>query len=80
MAEVAKATAAGNLKTTPQQKVTTQAAASGGGSTIVIEPANPELLYVPYYNPTWAYGQWPYPAYPPPYYPPPPNYGAALKG
>lgn len=75
----AKAAAAGNLKTTPQQKVTTQpASAAGGSSTIVIEPANPETIYVPYYNPAWAYGQWPYPAYPPPYYPPPPNYGAAL--
>ena len=72
----AKAAAAGNLKSTPQQKVTTEA--SGGSSTIVIEPANPETIYVPYYNPAWAYGPWPYPAYPPPYYPPPPNYGAAL--
>ncbi len=72
----AKAAAAGNLKTTPQQKVTTQA--SGSASAIVIEPANPEVIYVPYYNPAWAYGPWPYPAYPPVYYPPPPNYGAAL--
>jgi len=72
----AKAQAAGNLKSTPQQTVTTQS--SGGATAIVIEPANPELLYVPYYNPAWAYGSWPYPAYPPPYYPPPPNYGAAL--
>jgi hypothetical protein len=72
----AKAAAAGNLKTTPQQKVTTQT--SGSASAIVIEPANPEVIYVPYYNPTWAYGPWPYPAYPPVYYPPPPNYGAAL--
>lgn len=72
----AKAEAAGNLKSTPQQKVTTQT--SNGGSAIVIEPASPETIYVPYYNPAWAYGAWPYPAYPPPYYPPPPNYGAAL--
>jgi hypothetical protein len=72
----AKAAAAGNLKTTPQQKVATQT--TGSASAIVIEPANPELIYVPYYNPTWAYGPWPYPAYPPVYYPPPPNYGAAL--
>jgi hypothetical protein len=72
----AKAAAAGNLKTTPQQKVTTQT--TGSASAIVIEPANPEVIYVPYYNPTWAYGPWPYPAYPPVYYPPPPNYGAAL--
>ena len=56
----AKAQAAGNLKSTPQQTVTTQS--SGGASAIVIEPASPELLYVPYYNPAWAYGAWPYPA------------------
>jgi hypothetical protein len=73
----AKAAAAGNLKTTEQQKVTTQAA-TGGSSTIVIEPANPEVIYVPSYNPAWAYGPWPYPAYPPVYFPPPPYYGAAL--
>lgn len=73
----AKAAAAGNLKSNDQQKVTTQSS-TGGSSAIVIEPANPELVYVPYYNPAWAYGPWPYPAYPPVYYPPPPNYGAAL--
>jgi len=72
----AKAAAAGNLKTTSQQKVTTQT--SGSASAIVIEPANPEVVYVPYYNPAWAYGPWSYPAYPPVYYPPPPSYGAAL--
>ena len=71
-----RAEAAGNLKSTPQQKVTKQT--SDGASAIVIEPANPEVVYVPYYNPAWAYGAWPYPAYPPPYYPPPPNYGQAL--
>ncbi|MBS0519224.1 MAG: DUF3300 domain-containing protein [Proteobacteria bacterium] len=64
----AKAAAAGNLKSTPQQTVTTQ----GSGSSVqyVIEPANPEVIYVPSYNPSWAYGSWPYPAYPPVYYPP----------
>ncbi|WP_421996906.1 DUF3300 domain-containing protein [Reyranella sp.] len=72
----AKAKAQGTLKDTPQQKVTTQS--SGSASAIVVEPTNPEVIYVPYYNPTWAYGPWPYPAYPPVYYPPPPNYGAAL--
>lgn len=71
----ARAAAAGNLKTTSQQKVTTQPAPSGGAAAIVIEPANPELIYVPYYNPAWAFGAWPYPAYPPYYYPPPPAYG-----
>jgi Protein of unknown function (DUF3300) len=45
---------------------------------IKIEPANPQVVYVPSYNPTVVYGAWPYPAYPP-YYPYPPGYawGAA---
>ncbi len=39
--------------------------------TIVIQPANPQVVYVPTYNPTVVYGTWPYPAYPPyPVYPP----------
>jgi hypothetical protein len=41
---------AGNLKSTPQQTVTTQ------GQTIIIQPANPEIVYVPTYNPTVIYG------------------------
>src|SRR6202030_4730767 len=36
-----KAQQAGNLKTTPQENVTTQ------GQTIVIQPAAPEVVYVP---------------------------------
>ena len=47
---------------------------------IKIEPAQPETVYVPAYNPTVVYGAWPYPSYPPYYYPPPPYYypGGAL--
>jgi hypothetical protein len=41
---------AGNLKSTPQQTVTTQ------GSTVVIEPADPEVVYVPAYDPWLIYG------------------------
>jgi uncharacterized membrane protein YgcG len=41
---------AGNLKTTPQQTVTSQ------GSTIVIEPATPDIVYVPAYDPWLVYG------------------------
>src|SRR5580658_5238235 len=40
----------GNLKTTPQQTVTTQ------GSTVVIQPADPTVVYVPAYNPWLVYG------------------------
>jgi len=47
---------------------------------IQIEPSNPEVVYVPSYNPTTVYGSWPYPSYPPTYYPPSPAWypGSAL--
>jgi hypothetical protein len=69
----AKAAGAGNLTSGPQQTVSVQD--SGGQPSYVIEPANPDVIYVPSYNPSWAYGNWPYPAYPPVYYPPAPGYG-----
>ncbi|WP_420996893.1 DUF3300 domain-containing protein [Cupriavidus sp. 30B13] len=68
----AQAQKAGSLKTTEQQKVVTQPG-SGGTTVIQIEPASPQVVYVPAYNPTVVYGTWPYPAYPPAYYPPPPG-------
>jgi Protein of unknown function (DUF3300) len=52
-----RAEQAGNLKSTPQQKVETK------GSTIVIQPAAPEIVYVPAYDPWLVYGDpivaWP---------------------
>ena len=66
-----KAHAAGNLQTTEQQKVVVEQ------STIQIVPANPQVVYVPTYNPTVVYGTWPYPAYPPVYMPPPLGYPVA---
>jgi hypothetical protein len=43
---------------------------------IVIEPANPELIYPPVYSPAGVYGPWPYPDYPPfDIYPPEPDFG-----
>jgi len=45
-----RAEAAGDLRTTPQQTVTTQ------GSTIIVQPANPEVVYVPAYDPWLVYG------------------------
>src|SRR4029450_7376517 len=72
-----KAQAAGNLKIGKEQTVST--AQEGGQTVIKIEPANPEVVYVPTYNPTVVYGSWPYPAYPPyAYYPPAYVPGAAL--
>jgi uncharacterized membrane protein YgcG len=50
-----RAEASGNLKSTPQQTVTTQ------GSTVVIEPANPDVVYVPAYDPWAVYGAPLYP-------------------
>jgi uncharacterized membrane protein YgcG len=45
-----KAQQAGNLKDTPQQTVQTQ------GSDIVIQPAAPDVVYVPAYDPWLVYG------------------------
>ncbi|WP_096512086.1 DUF3300 domain-containing protein [Pseudomonas izuensis] len=55
-------------------------APASSSSTIIIQPADPQVVYVPTYNPTTTYGTWPYPASPPVYYPPPPAYypGSAL--
>src|SRR5262245_39099601 len=45
----AKAADAGNLKSGPQQTVTTQG--SGDQTTYIIEPTEPNTVYVPSYNP-----------------------------
>jgi len=52
----AEAKAAGTLKTTPQQTVETKKT-STGDQAIVIEPANPQVVYVPQYNPQVVYTQ-----------------------
>lgn len=54
----------GNLKTTAEQVVTYNDRA------IAIEPTDPQVMYVPVYNPAVAYGSWWYPEYPPYYYNP----------
>ncbi|MGA8054720.1 MAG: DUF3300 domain-containing protein [Burkholderiales bacterium] len=85
-----RAQQAGNLSSNQQIKVSTQAVepapapatstttvvqqAAPPPQVIVIEPAQPSVVYVPAYNPAVVYGTWPYPAYPPYYYPPPPGY------
>jgi hypothetical protein len=70
----ARAQANNKLTTTKQQKVTVRQ--EQNKQVIVIEPAVPNTMYVPYYNPAVVYGGWPYPAYPP-YYWPAPGYIAA---
>jgi hypothetical protein len=71
-----KAEESGNLKTTQEQVIKVEK------EVIIIEPAKPEVVYVPVYNPTVVYGSWWWPHYPPyyyypPYYPRPTLYGFA---
>lgn len=40
-------------------------------TVITIEPTNPDVVYIPNYNPTVVYGNWANSAYPPVYLPPP---------
>ena len=70
------------LKSTEEQKVVEE------GKTIVIEPAKPDVIYVPSYSCSYVYGHWWYPSHPPyVWYPPPPAFrfitgvavGAALS-
>ncbi|WP_312190143.1 DUF3300 domain-containing protein [Leclercia sp.] len=77
----------GALQSTPQQTVTTvakteppKASTSTSTSTsapaptvIKIESADPQVVYVPTYNPSTVYGTWPNTSYPPVYLPPPPG-------
>src|SRR5690606_26556789 len=72
----ARAQAAGNLNSSSEQTVTVTP--SSGGSTVIrIEPARPEVVYVPIYDPAVVYGPWLYPAFPPFYWHPP---GYAVAG
>jgi hypothetical protein len=56
---------AGTLKSTPEQKVNVQPAAApvasqppaGAQQTVIIQPAEPNTVYVPQYNPSTAYGE-----------------------
>jgi Protein of unknown function (DUF3300) len=57
-----RAQGAGALASTPQLTV------SAEDQEIMIEPANPEIMDVPVYNPWCIYGAWPYPDFPPFYF------------
>jgi len=63
-----RALAAGNLASNDGMLVAQQ------GGTIIIEPANPLVVYVPYYDPLVVYGGWWWPAYPPVRWAPWPGY------
>ncbi len=70
-----KAKDSGKLKSTEQMKVETKVVESK--TVVVIEQANPQVVYVPSYNPTVVWGAPVY-AYPPVYYPPPGYYAAGM--
>ena len=64
-----RAQQAGNLQSTEQQRVVVQE------KYIVIEPAQPQYVYVPVYNPVVMYGTWWAPSYRPWFWYPPPIWG-----
>jgi len=64
-----RAREAGNLNSTSEQSVVDQ------DNSIVIDPAQPDYVYVPVYDPTIVYGPWWAPDYVPWYWVPPPIYG-----
>ena len=70
-----KAKDTGNLKSNEQIKVETKTVENK--TVIVVEQANPQVVYVPSYNPMVVYGAPIYP-YPPIYYPPPGYYAAGM--
>ena len=70
----AKAQAAGNLQSNDQQRITVEE------RYIVIEPARPQVVFVPYYNPVVVYGAWLWPARPPWFWVPPPIYRPTTWG
>ncbi len=68
-----RAKQAGKLQSTSQIAVREQ------DSDIIIESADPNMIYVPVYNPAEVYGDWPDRNAPPVYIPPPPGlYGGAV--
>ena len=70
-----KASDSGKLKSSEQQKVETKVIENK--TVVVVQPSNPEVIYVPSYNPTVVWGAPVY-AYPPVYYPPPGYYAAGM--
>ncbi len=79
-----RAQAAGQLQSGPQIIVnvthqTVQAAPTARVAPppqiITIAPAQPDVIFVPVFNPTVVYGAWPHPGFPPAYFPPPLGWG-----
>jgi hypothetical protein len=63
-----KAQSKGVLQSTKEQQVTTTS--QGDNTYIEIQPASPEVVYVPVYDPVAVWGPPAYYPYPPIYYPP----------
>ena len=59
-----RAQASGNLQSNAHQQVYDQ------GDAIVVYPAQPQVVYVPYYDPYAVYGPWPWHPYRPVYWQP----------
>ena len=81
-----KAKAAGNLASNDQQIIAVEPAPPPPQVIVVnapppptqiitIVPANPQVVFVPMYNPVWAFGPWWHPAFPPFFFPPGPRWG-----
>jgi hypothetical protein len=70
----ARADAAGSLESTEHVRVIREE------ETIIIEPAQTRVVYVPYYDPYIVYGTWWRPAYPPVYWPRPAYYYRTYPG
>ena len=67
----AKAQAQGTLTSSKEQTVKVEKSSGSSTQVIVIQPTQPDVVYVPAYNPTVVYGVWAYPSYPPyAWYPP----------
>src|SRR5882672_3641226 len=64
------------LSSTKEQKVSVQR--QENKEVIVIEQAQPDTIYVPYYDPATVYGEWPYAEYPPYYFGYPSYIGAGV--
>jgi len=64
-----RAQAAGNLRSDERQRITET------GPVLVVQPADPQIIYVPYYDPRVVYGSWWWPHYAPVYWRPFPGYG-----
>jgi hypothetical protein len=63
----AQARSQGKLRSNPQEIITDQT--QGGRTVIEIQPADPQVVYVPSYNPEYIWGPPAYGYYPPLYYP-----------